>query len=178
MRLNNYMTEMKENFVPSKEMFDFFEVRTKKHIENVGFCLKKMQEMYPAVSAELAERIVQHDQSKYGAVEYIPYVYLTWFHKMRNEGVSYSYPSPAIEGAIKLATEHHIHNNRHHPEFHGNPNQMTEVDLVEMVCDWGAMTMELGGDTKEWADKNISRWDFDKEHVKLIYMFIDDITGG
>jgi hypothetical protein len=176
MKLDNYMKEMKENFVPSNEMVDFFEERTKRHIDFVGQNLQTMMAIYPAMHHELSERITSHDLSKYGAEEFIPYVYLTWYHKMRNEGVAYEYPSQDVEDAIRGATQHHIHNNRHHPEFHANPHHMTEVDMIEMVCDWEAMSMELGGNTEEWANKNIGKWNFDKEHVKLIYMFIDDLS--
>ena len=39
---------------------------------------------------------------------------------------------------MKLAIQHHVTTNRHHPEFHADANDMSDVDLIEMVCDWTA----------------------------------------
>jgi hypothetical protein len=176
-RLDKYMNEAEENFVPTPEMFDFFAERTHRHLTNVKVCLERMQEIYPALHAQLAERITTHDQTKFQAEEHIAYVHLTWFHKMRNEGKAYKYPSPEVEAAVQNATRHHIASNRHHPEYHGDLNDMTKVDLIEMVCDWEAMSIELGGNTKEWADTNVgTKWKFNPENTKLIYMFIEDLA--
>ena len=72
---------------------------------------------------------------------------------------------------------HHMMTNRHHPEFHADPNDMTEVDLIEMVCDWTAMSKELGqdgGSARGWADKTIGnrqKWHEDK--CQFVYDAID-----
>jgi hypothetical protein len=38
---------------------------------------------------------------------------------------------------------HHVTTTRQHPEFHANPNDMTDVDLIEMVYNWTAMAQEF-----------------------------------
>jgi hypothetical protein len=53
---------------------------------------------------------------------------------------------------------------------------MSVLDMIEMVCDWTAMSQELGqgGSARQWADKNIGvRWKFDKAHADMIYNMID-----
>jgi hypothetical protein len=53
---------------------------------------------------------------------------------------------------------HHLTTNRHHPEAHARPDDMTPVDLAEMVCDWTAMAQEYGengGSARGWADKTL-----------------------
>lgn len=45
-----------------------------------------------------------------------------------------------------------------------------------MVADWFAMSEELGGHPKDWADKNINiRWSFSQEQKNLIYDLIKGI---
>ncbi len=40
---------------------------------------------------------------------------------------------------LKPALDHHYANNSHHPEFYSNGvNDMSLLDLTEMVCDWKA----------------------------------------
>jgi hypothetical protein len=45
-----------------------------------------------------------------------------------------------------------------------------------MVADWFAMSEELGGHPKEWADKNINiRWKFNDNQIRLIYDLIQRV---
>jgi len=42
---------------------------------------------------------------------------------------------------MDVALKHHYANNRHHPEhFDNGINDMTLIDLLEMLCDWKAAT--------------------------------------
>ncbi len=44
---------------------------------------------------------------------------------------------------MKVALDHHYAQNRHHPEHYKNGiDDMTLVDLVEMLCDWKAATLK------------------------------------
>jgi len=117
-----------------------------------------------------------HDASKFEEDERIPYIWLTEFHRCRQINEPFTYPS-GIESTVKLAIEHHVTNNRHHVEFHPNPNDMSNVDIIEMVCDWTAMAQELeqnGGSARGWADKSIGqRINFNDNRRKLIYSTID-----
>ena len=70
---------------------------------------------------------------------------------------------------IKGAIQHHITNNRHHPEAHqGGANGMTLLDILEMFCDWKAasernerMTFEEGlGVNRE---KRADEWGIDEQ---------------
>ena len=86
------------------------------------------------------------------------------------------YPD-GMEDQVRHAIEHHMSVNRHHPEFHEDPNHMSEVDLIEMVCDWTAMAQEFGqdgGSARGWAEKTIGhRVHFDQEHRDVVYAMID-----
>ena len=43
---------------------------------------------------------------------------------------------------MKVGLDHHYVNNRHHPEhFKNGINDMTLIDILEMLCDWKAATL-------------------------------------
>ena len=48
--------------------------------------------------------------------------------------------SPEQVNAIKL----HWKRNSHHPEYYDNPNDMSEMDLLEMACDCHARSKQYG----------------------------------
>ncbi len=82
-----------------------------------------------------------------------------------------------MEKLVRKAIDHHMMTNRHHPEFHADPNDMTEVDLIEMVCDWTAMSQEFGqdgGSARGWADKTIGkRVHFNADRAAFVYQTTD-----
>ena len=65
-----------------------------------------------------------------------------------------------LPNRVRRAVHHHVTTNRHHPEFHADPNDMTEVDLIEMVCDWTAMAQEFGqdGGVTEIDSGSVHQW--------------------
>jgi len=143
---------------PTPEMIAFYEERTQAHIERVRRCLALLAEVTP-FGAELIERGKVHDASKYGPEERVPYIWLTEHHRRRRQGESFDYP-PDVAEAVRRAVDHHLTSNRHHPEFHAGPDDMSPVDLAEMVCDWTAMAQEFeqsGGSAHGWAEKTIGK---------------------
>ena len=159
---------------PTPEMIAFYERRTKGHIDRVGRCLAVMASVTDYAN-ELNERARVHDASKFGAIERVPYIWLTEFHRCRRDGLPFVYPE-GMEERVRAAIEHHVTTNRHHPEFHSDPNQMTDVDLIEMVCDWTAMSQEFGqdgGSARGWADKTIGkRLELNDDRKRFVYAMI------
>jgi hypothetical protein len=162
---------------PTTEMVAFFERRTREHIERVRRCLALMTEI-TGHRAELFERGRTHDASKLDSEERVPYIWLTEYHKRRRNGEPFEYPEGIAE-AVQRAIHHHLTTNRHHPEFHEDPNAMSDVDLIEMVCDWTAMAQEFGqdgGSARGWADKTVgTRVAFNEENRQFIYRMIDEL---
>ena len=160
---------------PSPEMIAFYERRTTEHIERVRTCLYTMAKLTD-YTKELTERAKVHDASKFGAEERVPYIWLTEFYRCRRNGEVFIYPD-GIEERVRDAINHHVTTNRHHPDFHRDPNDMSNVDLIEMVCDWTAMAQEFdqdGGSACSWADKTIDkRVTFNEEKRRFIYDMID-----
>jgi hypothetical protein len=160
---------------PTAEMIAFFQRRTNEHIERVRKCLMLLAEV-TEYGEELIERAKVHDASKFGVEERIPYIWLTEYHRCRQHGESFAYPEGMAE-QVKRAIKHHVTSNRHHPESHADPNDMSDVDLIEMVCDWTAMAQEFGqdgGSARGWADKTIGkRVAFDADKRRFIYQMIE-----
>ncbi|ADG69036.1 conserved hypothetical protein [Planctopirus limnophila DSM 3776] len=160
---------------PTLEMVAFYERRTQEHIDRVRRCLNVMASL-TEYAAELIERARIHDASKYGTEERIPYIWLTEFHRCRRIGEPFSYPD-GMEERVRSAIHHHVTTNRHHPDFHTDPNDMTDVDLIEMVCDWTAMSLEFGedkGSARGWADKTIGNHLYLSESKRqFVYAMID-----
>lgn len=143
---------------PTPEMVAFYETRTHAHIERVRKCLSVMASV-TGYAAELQQRALVHDASKYSPEERIPYIWLTEFHRCRRSGEPFSYPD-GMKERVEHAVDHHTTTNRHHAEFHADPNDMTDVDLIEMVCDWTAMAQEFdqdNGSAREWAKNTIGQ---------------------
>lgn len=132
MRFFNYVTENEELMIPTREMTEFYEKRTRKHIDGVIVNSFLLGSKRPEIKDK-------------------------------------------VEDDILRAVKHHLSVNRHHPEHHTNSNDMTVLDLGEMVCDWHSVSLELNGDTMEWAKANIDKWNFNDANKEIIFGFIEDL---
>lgn len=162
---------------PTAKMIAFYECRTQEHIDRVRRCLNVMAAVAEHAE-ELKERARLHDASKFCVEERVPYIWLTEYHRCRRTDEPFSYPD-GVEEQVREAIKHHVTTNRHHPEFHADANDMTDVDLIEMVCDWTAMAQEFdqdGGSARGWADKTIgSRLHLNEERCRFVYAVIETL---
>jgi hypothetical protein len=176
----------------NKEMINWFYKRTENHISLVNSYCKKLYDFDPDVYKELLERGAIHDESKFYGPEVAPYVYVTWEYYCKDNNIPFEVDA-ATRDAMHKATEHHIHNNSHHPEFFDKNSKinkedkdkspqsitdatiMSDIDIAEMCCDWCAMSKEKGSDGPfDWADKNIGkRWKFTDAQIDYIYTLLD-----
>ena len=63
---------------------------------------------------------------------------------------------------------HWMHNS-HHPEYYESPNDMSELDLLEMACDCHARSKQMGTDLIEFIDRQQEiRFKFDNEHFRKL----------
>jgi len=167
-----------------KEMENYYIKRTNKHINLVNKYCNKLN------NNGLSKRGKLHDYSKlYNIDEYTPYILITWKYYCRDNNIKFELPQH-INDIMDQASEHHILNNPHHPEYHQEikqnlinknnrddiPDQtidatkMDFLSILEMCCDWCAMSEERKNSPFEWADKVINkRWKFTDEQINLIY---------
>lgn len=184
-----------ENF--TTEMREWFEKRTQSHMNLVEKYCNKILEKFPEYS-ELKVRAKKHDRSKFDKPEIDPYVWITWKHKCKQEQKDIDIPDE-LENAMHEATEHHVLNNSHHPEFHCgkeanvinrtnrdapsgealDASAMPNIDIAEMCADWMAVAEERKTSPIKWAENSIGkRWKFSKHQEALIYDIINAVWNA
>ena len=78
-----------------------------------------------------------------------------------------------MEDLVRAAIDHHVTTNRHHPKFHTDSDDMTKVDLIEMICDWTAISQEFGQDGGSAHGTIGRRIHLSTENRHFIYEMID-----
>mmetsp|Transcript_3554 Transcript_3554/g.7622 ORF Transcript_3554/g.7622 Transcript_3554/m.7622 type:complete len:176 (+) Transcript_3554:318-845(+) len=160
------------------EMKTFFAERTHFHISHVHANLLLLQGYRGLAFEVLQERGLAHDHTKFTEENLEPYTWLSWWHKCRISGTPISYPE-GVEEKVKRAVHSHLHSEPHHLEYFSSPDEMTLLDLAEMVCDWTAIQEEYGrSSAKEWANAEIGRkFMFNEENARLIHEIIDELDS-
>jgi hypothetical protein len=129
------------------------------HIDMVIRSLHMMQ-------TKLGERMLTHDRSKLRAPE------VQYFTEHTPKLNSLTFGSAEYAESLKAmqpALIHHYANNRHHPEFHKNGiNDMTLVDLMEMLCDWYASSKrQADGNIRKSIEKNRERFGMSDQLIRI-----------
>lgn len=79
-----------------------------------------------------------------------------------------------ITNFITSGVWHHVKYNRHHPEYHLDHDDMTQVDLIEMVSDWYAMSEEYNSNIDDWVTYVAPRrYHFSADKVDTIHQLIE-----
>ena len=119
----------------------------------------RVAELMGELIKELLDRSIRHDLSKTREPELA--VYDTFVPRLR----AATYGSEeylALVEAMGEGLRHHYAHNRHHPEHFANGiNDMTLVDLVEMLADWKASTERTTPHGDLAASLTINRERFD-----------------
>lgn len=139
-----------------------------RHISNVQKAYNEFgKRLFPLISYDennVIERIKNHDKSKFSDDEFDAYR-------------KYFYPSDKKElkdsredGTFLHAWEHHYINNDHHPEFWfdrftNKSKEMSNEAIIEMICDWIAMSYHFNNNPYEWFMK--SEYMSNKPYIKL-----------
>jgi len=174
------------------EMIKYYKDRTNMHISLVRKYCFQIEKAFPQFSG-LYQNSQKHDELKFQEPERIPYIVLSWKKKIENSGGTFPVPED-IKEAIWKATEHHIKNSPHHPEYFCDRNlgllnnkdrdgipevainafSMPDIYVAEMVADWLAMSEELGTSITDWIKKVVGiRWKFSEKQIGII----NDIVG-
>jgi len=128
--------------------------------------ISRVRNLLNLVVSELLRRGELHDQSKLKQPEVA--IFAEYAPKLA--GSTYGSEEYKIFlQEMKLALDHHYAHNPHHPEHHQRGiNDMTLVDLVEMLCDWKASTERHDdGDIQKSIEINTGRFGL-SEQVKAI----------
>lgn len=130
--------------------------------------IQRVRELLTSMILELDRRAQLHDQSKLESPE------AEIFGEYGPELGKVVYNSPeyiALLEKVKPATDHHYANNRHHPQHWPNGiNDMTLLDLVEMLIDWKASTERVkNGNIRKSIETNISRFNMSEQLGQIFH---------
>lgn len=135
------------------------QVETIKHIE-------KVRKYIRIFTDTLVTRAVRHDRTKLESPE------VEVFAEFTPKLAGSTYGSEEYNGFLKemnVALQHHYASNRHHPEhFTKGIEDMTLVDIVEMLCDWKAASLRQNdGNLLKSIEINAARFGYDDQLKKI-----------
>lgn len=124
-----------------------------------------------ALGLKLMRRAMIHDNSKMDRIE------LKNLSRIENNTGGES----SMGNADKLLSKQqmtlikrHWRKNPHHPEYYKDYSKMTELDIVEMVCDWHARSVQFGNDLIEFVKtRQENRFHFENKQFKKIMMYCE-----
>ena len=125
------------------------------------------------IAIELLKRACVHDLSKFENDE------LSALANISNDMSLMKSANSSLSPEKKLAIELHWENNTHHPEYYKSANDMTELDIMEMVCDWHARSMQYDTNLIEFVKKrNEDRFHFEEKMFKKILRYCNILVGN
>lgn len=143
------------------------ECETRKHIMRV-------QELMLQVVTDLADRAKKHDQSKLEE----PEVSMFAAYTERLEGMDYSADPDSdyqkcrqemLEEDLNPLGHHYAHNDHHPEHFENGINDMSLIQILEMLCDWKAAgERHRGGNIFKSIEENTKRFGLDPQTVAIL----------
>jgi hypothetical protein len=114
----------------------------------------------PEFGLNLIRRGFQHDVTKFIGIEW------DFLHNGSDIPVE----------DLRRAISQHQKTNDHHPEYWGKIEEMPEIAIAEMVCDWYARAQEFGTGLRDWiTTQALPRYqlDPDAEACRSIKKYVD-----
>lgn len=136
------------------------QVETMRHIDRVRHYIKLLTD-------RLTQRGIDHDKCKLDTPE------VELFAQYTDALAELDYGSEEYKenlAKLKPALDHHYANSRHHPEhFENGINDMTLVDIMEMLADWKASTeRQHSGNILKSVEINAERFGFDPQMKNIL----------
>lgn len=130
---------------------------------------KRVEEYLSSVVTELQHRALVHDASKLQGIEketldkFVPQLNMLASSEYNDE----KYKN--IMASMKIGNDSHYANNRHHPEhFNNGVNEMTLVDIIEMIYDWKAACDRKNIDIMKTINSNFERFGITEQLAQII----------
>ena len=137
-----------------------------KTVQSVWLALQaRLEESYWLIGIHVDARIKRHDQSKYGG-EFGGYRQF-FYPESENE---------KSENAFKHAWNHHQKTNDHHWEYWlliGDSGKVEALKMglpaiIEMLCDWTAMSVKFKNMPSHWFDANKEKMVLHQDTIQTI----------
>lgn len=118
------------------------------------------------LSEEIIKRAIVHDSSKLDNDE------LKSFLELKIKEKSFRNAKSLLNDYEKERISIHWRKNRHHPEYYNNIEDMKEIDIIEMVCDWFSRSIQYNTDIIEFAEtRQKNRFKFPEYMYKKIIKY-------
>lgn len=107
---------------------------------------------------QLSLTITTHDASKFSDAEFD--AYRAKYHPTKRESqIDDEEYKKIMEDKYQEAWKHHYQTNEHHPQHWvdsetGVPTDMSLGAIIEMLCDWEAMSLKFSTNTLEWYEND------------------------
>jgi hypothetical protein len=139
---------------------DECKLSTIQHIENVRKYTKMLTD-------KLTNRAINHDKSKLEEPELD--LFTEYTPKLADTQYGTEEYQKCLEG-LKPALDHHYAVNRHHPEhFKDGVNDMSLIDLCEMLADWKAATLrQKDGNLLKSIEYNCKRFNIGDQLKEIL----------
>lgn len=118
------------------------------------------------MGTQLLKRGCEHDNSKFDSEEFRKLSQILKSNKCFTDAEVQL--TPVERKAIKYHWEH----NRHHPEYFENYIEMSELDILEMVCDWFARSIQYNTDFLPFIEeRQENRFHFEAKQYNKIHKY-------
>ena len=118
----------------------------KKIVTDICFELVKyfMKNGNDDLALQLSRRAFTHDLSKINEDEFYGMA------KFATDTDALQDANKQLTSDKQLAINLHWDRNSHHPEYWTDINQITELDIIELACDWQSRSLQFGTDSLEF----------------------------
>lgn len=114
---------------------------------------------------EIIDRAIIHDNSKFSKEELYALSSISSSEALTD-------PNVLLSSDQQKLVEKHWKNNRHHPEYFSSINNMSEIDIIEMCCDWHSRSVQFGTDLVEFAKvRQANRFHFPEAMFEKILFY-------
>lgn len=118
------------------------------------------------LATELLKRGCEHDNSKFDTAEFRKLSQILKSKKCFTDA------SSQLSAEEIKAIKEHWKKNRHHPEFYEIYTEMSELDILEMVCDWFARSLQYRTDFLPFVEeRQANRFHFEQKQFDKIYKY-------
>lgn len=122
---------------------------------------------------ELLKRIGEHDNSKLQKKEF------ELLCQIPLHTSSFTNASEQMNPCLKKSISLHWKHNRHHPEHFENIEEMTEIDIMEMCCDWHARSCQYKTEFIPFVKtRQETRFHFPQEMFDKILKYCEILEKG
>lgn len=118
------------------------------------------------LAMNLMKRLSVHDNSKLETQEF------EMLCQIPNDKSSFTNANTQLNELMRKSIELHWKNNRHHPEYFKDINEMSELDLMEMCCDWKARSLQYETDFLDFVKtRQENRFHFSDKVFQKIWKY-------